>query len=38
MQPCWSYEEAVKHGQEVIKTYLEIWRQNGLSIPEPSIQ
>ena len=28
-------EEAAKHGLEVIETFLEIWEEEGKSIPEP---
>lgn len=28
-------EEAVQHGLEVIETFLEIWEEEGKSIPEP---
>ena len=30
-----SYEDAVQAGQEVIETFLEIWTEEGQSIPEP---
>lgn len=30
-----TYEEAAKHGLEVIETFLEIWEEEGKSIPEP---
>jgi antitoxin HicB len=30
-----TYEEAAKHGLEVIETFLEIWEEDGKSIPEP---
>jgi predicted RNase H-like HicB family nuclease len=38
MMPCThgkTYEEAVQAGQEVIETFLEIWTEEGRSIPEP---
>ncbi len=38
MMPCTegnTYEEAAKHGLEVIETFLEIWEEEGKSIPEP---
>ncbi len=38
MMPCThgdSYEDAVQAGQEVIETFLEIWTEEGQSIPEP---
>ncbi|MBD2186937.1 type II toxin-antitoxin system HicB family antitoxin [Pseudanabaena mucicola] len=30
-----TYEEAAKHGQEVIDSYLEIYREDGKSLPQP---
>ena len=30
-----THEEAAKHGLEVIETFLEIWEEEGKSIPEP---
>jgi predicted RNase H-like HicB family nuclease len=30
-----SYEDAVQAGQELIETFLEIWTEEGRSIPEP---
>ena len=30
-----TYEEAAKHGQEVIDSYLEIYREQGKSLPQP---
>ena len=38
MMPCthgYSYEDAVQAGQELIETFLEIWTEEGRSIPEP---
>jgi len=38
MMPCThgdSYEDAVQAGQEVIETFLEIWAEEGRSIPAP---
>ena len=38
MMPCTegnTYEEAAQHGLEVIETFLEIWAEEGQSIPEP---
>jgi antitoxin HicB len=38
MMPCThgdTYEEAAKHGLEVIETFLEIWEEEGQPIPEP---
>jgi predicted RNase H-like HicB family nuclease len=38
MMPCTegnTHEEAAKHGLEVIETFLEIWEEEGKSIPEP---
>jgi predicted RNase H-like HicB family nuclease len=30
-----SYEEAAKHGQEVIETYIEIYQEEGKPLPQP---
>jgi predicted RNase H-like HicB family nuclease len=30
-----TYKEAAQHGLEVIETFLEIWEEEGQSIPEP---
>ncbi len=30
-----TYEEAAKHGQEVIDSYLEMYREQGKSLPQP---
>ena len=30
-----TYEEAAKHGQEVIDSYLEIYREQGKTLPQP---
>jgi predicted RNase H-like HicB family nuclease len=30
-----TYEEAAKHGQEVIDSYLEIYREQGKLLPQP---
>ncbi|TAE60773.1 MAG: type II toxin-antitoxin system HicB family antitoxin [Nostocales cyanobacterium] len=30
-------EEAIRHGEEVIEMYLEAWKAEGESIPEPSL-
>lgn len=30
-----TYEEAAKHGQEVIETYIEIYREKGKLLPRP---
>jgi predicted RNase H-like HicB family nuclease len=30
-----TYEEAAKHGQEVIDSYLEIYREQEKSLPQP---
>jgi predicted RNase H-like HicB family nuclease len=30
-----THEESAKHGLEVIETFLEIWEEEGKSIPEP---
>ena len=30
-----THKEAAKHGLEVIETFLEIWEEEGKSIPEP---
>ncbi|NJM27835.1 MAG: type II toxin-antitoxin system HicB family antitoxin [Pseudanabaena sp. RU_4_16] len=30
-----TYEEAVKHGQEVIETYIEIYQKEGKPLPQP---
>jgi predicted RNase H-like HicB family nuclease len=30
-----THEEAAQHGLEVIETFLEIWEEEGKSIPEP---
>jgi predicted RNase H-like HicB family nuclease len=38
MMPCTegnTYEEAAQSGLEVIETFLEIWEEEGQSIPEP---
>ena len=38
MMPCTegnTYEEAAQSGLEVIETFLEIWEEEGKSIPEP---
>ena len=38
MMPCThgdTHEEAAQHGLEVIETFLEIWEEEGKSIPEP---
>ena len=38
LMPCThgdSYVDAVQAGQEVIETFLEIWTEEGRSIPEP---
>jgi antitoxin HicB len=38
MQPCTdgeTYEEAARHGQEVIESYLQIWQEEGEPLPEP---
>ena len=38
MMPCThgdSYEDAVQAGQEVVETFLEIWTEEGQSIPQP---
>ena len=37
MMPCTegnTYEEAARSGQEIIETFLEIWQEEGQSIPE----
>lgn len=39
MMPCThgkTREEAIRHGEEVIEMYLEIWQEEGEPIPEPS--
>jgi predicted RNase H-like HicB family nuclease len=30
-----TYEEAAKHGQEVIETYIEIYQKEGKPLPQP---
>jgi predicted RNase H-like HicB family nuclease len=38
MMPCTegkTYEEAARSGQEVVETFLEIWRENEEPIPQP---
>jgi antitoxin HicB len=37
-QPCThgdTYEEAARHGQEVIESYLEFWQEEGQPLPTP---
>lgn len=38
MQPCThghTYEEAAKHGQELLETLIEIYQEDGKPLPEP---
>ena len=38
MQPCThgpTYEEAAKHGQELLETLIEIYQEDGKTLPEP---
>ena len=38
MQPCThghTYEEAAKHGQELLETLIELYQEDGKPLPEP---
>ena len=40
MQPCTdgtTYEEAARHGQEVIKSLVELFQKQGKELPQPQI-
>jgi len=39
MQPCThghTYEEAAKHGQELLETLIELYQEDGKPLPEPN--